>query len=172
MQNNNGFTLMECMVSCMLVGIVVIGIQKMSVFSFITYNDFIAQETMNNQSEIVYYFFKNRFEYSKDVQIYVSDRYQNSTTSRKINYMEAVTNMPLYQITYNLGTSQTASYLYSDAANYKLVYQTQTVQSNIKTMTVTKSANSSLVTILYTFVGSDEVHNYIVDLGYKGLNNE
>ncbi|OON98482.1 MAG: hypothetical protein ATN35_04945 [Epulopiscium sp. Nele67-Bin004] len=172
MHNNNGFTLIECMVSCMLVGIIIMGMQKLSVFSFVTYNDFILQETLNNQNEIVYYFLKNRFEYSKNIKIYVSDKYQSSTTAREISYKDAVTNIPLYRITYDLGGSQTNSYLYSDSSNYKLVYQTQTVQAGISTMTVSKNANSSLITISYTFVGSDEINNYIVDLNYKGLNDD
>ncbi len=163
--DNKGFTLLECMIACTIASIVLLGIHRLSISAFTTYNSYLSAKSVDNESSIVYYAFKNRIDNALKVEIY--DSY-----GKLITYEDSIVELPLARINlYYDNTTGSCDQSFTLSTNGELIYATSAVQDNIRSIKLNKQANSAIVTISYQFKNDEEIFYYIANLGTKGMVN-
>ncbi|OON91271.1 MAG: hypothetical protein ATN34_04560 [Epulopiscium sp. Nele67-Bin002] len=162
MRDNQGFTVLECVIACSLVGVVLIGINRLSISAFDVYNSHLSAIELDNKADMVYYALKNRIENAQTLVF-------NTSPNGVLNYEDEIVDNQFSSVRLYYYDDASSISLYYSSGQGNLNYSTQVVQEDISSMRVNKKANSAVVTISYQFRNSDEVYYYVVDLSNKGV---
>ncbi|OON99051.1 MAG: hypothetical protein ATN35_02405 [Epulopiscium sp. Nele67-Bin004] len=169
LSNDKGFTLLETLLSCILISSILVLTQKGYVGAVFSYNNQNANIMDSVATEDLYRFLKEEMDYATGVNFYVG------SSATLVTYEDEIVDSPFNKVVYNLSSGiKQIDTIIASSGYYTIRYRTfgssynNLIVNNVKNVVVNKPANSLLITMSWQAEGYADEFFYVFDLGVKG----